>query len=110
MDQGTCNGTIIVVIVRSLFSWSAGRVAILVDNLEATDHFRLHVRDMQVDSATVQHANSDVVDLVEAFEYPANEYYVFRSGNSLPKGKYIIALGKNKTVIHLRVAALLNTS
>ena len=51
-----------------------------------------------------------VVDLVEAFEYPPNEYYVFRSGNSLPKGKYIIALGKNKNVVHLRVAALLNTS
>ena len=71
-----------------------GRVAILVDNLEATEHFRLHARDMHVDSATIQDANSDMVDLMEAFEYPKNEYYVFRSRNSFPKGKYTIAMGK----------------
>ena len=91
-------------------------MAILIDNIEATDHFRLHVKQMQVDSATVQHANSDKVDLVEAFEYPANEYYVLRSGNSFPKGKYIIAMGIKKNIVHTYtecitlVVALLSTS
>jgi len=65
-------------------------VTILVDNLESIDHFRLHVKQMTVDSATVHHAGSDMVDLMEAFEYPPNEYYVLRSKNSFPKGKYTI--------------------
>ena len=49
---------------------------------------------MTVDSATVHRAGSDMVDLMEAFEYPPNEYYVLRSKNSFPKGKYTIDMGK----------------
>ena len=69
-------------------------MTILVDNLESIDHFRLHVKQMTVDSATVHHSGSDMVDLMEAFEYPPNEYYVLRSRNSFPKGKYTIDMGK----------------
>ena len=73
-------------------------MAILVDNLAATDHFRLHIKQMQIDSATVQRANSDMIDLTEAFEYPANEYYVLRSGDGFPEGKYYIEIGKRNAI------------
>ena len=69
-------------------------MAILVDCLEPTNHFRLHIKQMQVDSATVRLADSGKVGLMEAFEYPANEYYVLRSDDHFRKGRYVVEMGE----------------
>ena len=71
-------------------------MAILVDCLEPTNHFRLHIKQMQVDSATVRLADSSggKVGLMEAFEYPTNEYYVLRSDDHFGKGRYLVEMGE----------------
>ncbi len=71
-----------------------GRVRVHVDSKEPTSHFRLHTKQLEITSAKVFDASANEVELLEAFEYEPNEYFVFKTNGQVPAGKYFLALGK----------------
>lgn len=68
-----------------------------IDSKEIRDHFLVHVKNLNVESARVFRGTSKKseaeLDLMEAFEYTRNEFYVMRPSEDAKPGQYIISMG-----------------
>lgn len=71
----------------------SGKVQIEVDSLEPTDYFLAHVKYLDIEMAKLTR-NGIEVDLMEAMEYKPNEFFVMRTSQIAPPGKYIMHFGK----------------
>ena len=70
----------------------SGKVAIEIDSKEPRDHFLAHVKYLEILSANLTR-NGQNIELKEAMEYEPNEFFVFWTRNTEPKGKYIMNFG-----------------
>ena len=71
----------------------SGKVDIEVDSQEARDYFLAHVKYLEIiDSKLTRNGNK--IDLIEAMEYEPNEFYVMRTRDIVPAGKYVMHFGK----------------
>ncbi len=63
----------------------------------ARDHFHLHAKQLEVESARLYRGGAKApdaeVDLLEAFEYGENEFFVMRTAAHVDPGEYIMSYG-----------------
>ena len=71
----------------------SGKVDIEVDSQEARDYFLAHVKYLEIIDAKLTR-NGNKIDLIEAMEYEPNEFYVMRTRDIVPAGKYVMHFGK----------------
>lgn len=71
----------------------SGRVDIEVDSQESRDYFLAHVKYLEVIDAKLTR-NGNNIDLIEAMEYEPHEFYVMRTRDIVPAGKYVMHFGK----------------
>lgn len=67
----------------------SGRVDIEVDSQESRDYFLAHVKYLEVIDAKLTR-NGNNIDLIEAMEYEPHEFYVMRTRDIVPAGKYVM--------------------
>ena len=70
-----------------------GKVDIEVESQEPRDYFLTHIKYLEVMSAKLTR-NGTNIDIIEAMEYPPNEFFVIRTSKIVDPGKYIIHFGK----------------
>lgn len=71
----------------------SGKVDIEVESQESRDYFLAHVKYLEIIDAKLSR-NGNNVDLIEAMEYEPNEFYVLRTRDIVPAGKYVMHFGK----------------
>ena len=74
----------------------SGKVDIEIDSLEERDYFLAHVKYLEILDAKLTRNGADI-DLMEAMEYEPNEFFVMRTSQMAPPGKYIMHFGKKKS-------------
>ena len=67
-----------------------GKVSVLVNSTdESRDHFHLHVKHLEITSAKLTAENDEnEIEVVEAFPYDRNEFYVMRTNEPVEPGQY----------------------
>ncbi len=70
----------------------SGKVDIEIDSRESREFFLVHVKYLDILVAKLSKNGVDI-DLMEAFEYKPNEFYVLRTTEVARPGKYIIHFG-----------------
>ena len=83
----------------------SGRVDVHVDSSDTRDHFHLHVKNLDIEDAKLYRGRSKAdpgarVDLMEAFEYEENEFFVMRASQHQDPGRYIMSIGELKKNKH----------
>ena len=78
----------------------SGRVDIEVDSQESRDYFLAHVKYLEVIDAKLTR-NGNNIDLIEAMEYEPHEFYVMRTRDIVPAGKYVMHFGKQKIAFYV---------
>ena len=71
----------------------SGKVDIEVNSTDSRDYFLAHVKYLEILDAKLTR-NGNEIDLIEAMEYEANEFYVMRTRDIEPAGKYVMHFGK----------------
>lgn len=71
----------------------SGKVQIEVESREPTDYFLAHVKYLDIEMAKLTR-NGIEIDLMEAMEYKPNEFFVMRTSQIAPPGKYVMHFGK----------------
>ena len=79
----------------------SGKVDIEVESQEPRDYFLAHVKYLDIETAKLTR-NGVEIDLMEAMEYKPNEFFVMRTSQTVPKGKYIMHFGKHS--FHFAIA------
>ena len=73
----------------------SGKVDIEVNSQDSRDYFLAHVKYLEILDAKLTR-NGNNIDLIEAMEYEPNEFYVMRTRDEVPAGKYVMHFGKFK--------------
>ena len=70
----------------------SGKVDIHINSTEPRDYFMAHVKYLDIQQAKLTRNGRDI-DLMEAMEYKPNEFFVMRTAQTVPKGKYVMHFG-----------------
>ena len=77
-----------------------GRVDVHVNSTEQRDHFLIHTKYLDIDSARLFRGSSksdrNEVDLLEAMEYQRNEFFVLRTNGAVGPDQYVMSFGENE--------------
>ncbi len=73
----------------------SGHVDITINSTKPRDHFLTHVKFLNVIKTVLKDEQGNVVDLSEAFEYKANEFWVVKTKAEVPAGTYNLLLEFN---------------
>ena len=71
----------------------SGKVSIEVESQESRNFFLVHTKYLDIEKSRVL-KNGREMDILDAFEYKPNEFYVIKMADTVVKGKYVIDLGK----------------
>ena len=83
---------------RELLILFPGRVDVHVNSSSPRDHFLIHVKHLNIESARLYRGETkeNEIDLIESMEYERNEFFVMRTEATVGEGKYIMSYGEER--------------